>query len=67
MAPRLRLSLVLLLPLSQGQRVEVSDGQGHTFTYTAKRDAPIATGGLPDLSQAARRWCKAQQRAPSSW
>ena len=65
MAPRLRLSLVLLLPLSQGQRVEVSDGQGHTFTYTAKRDAPIATGGLPGLSQAARRWCKAQQLAVS--
>ena len=40
MRPELHLSLVLLLPLSQGQRVEVGDGQGHTFTYTAKSDAP---------------------------
>jgi len=65
MPPRLRLSFVLLLlpPLSQGQRVEVGDGQGHTFTYTAERDAPLTTGGLPGLSQAARRWCKAQQLA----
>ena len=67
MPPRLRLSFVLLLlpPLSQGQRVEVGDGQGHTFTYTAERDAPLTTGGLPGLSQAARRWCKAQQLAVS--
>ena len=65
MPPQLHLSLVLLLPLSQGQRVEVGDGQGHTFTYTAKSDAPITTAGLPGLSQAARRWCKAQQLAVS--
>ena len=57
--------LLLLPPLSQGQRVEVGDGQGHTFTYTAERDAPLTTGGLPGLSQAARRWCKAQQLAVS--
>ena len=65
MRPELHLSLVLLLPLSKGQRVEVGDGQGHTFTYTAKSDAPITTAGLPGLSQAARRWCKAQQLAVS--
>ena len=65
MPPQLHLSLALLLPLSQGQRVEVGDGQGHTFTYTAKSEAPITTAGLPGLSQAARRWCKAQQLAVS--
>ena len=66
MLSRIRKSLLLLLlPLSQGQRVEVGDGQGHTFTYTAKSDAPITTGGLPGLSQAARQWCKAQQLAVS--
>ena len=65
MPPQLHLSFVLLLPLSQGQRVEVGDGQGHTFTYTAKSDAPITTAGLPGLSQAARRGCKAQQLAVS--
>ena len=51
MLSRIRQSLLLLLPpLSQGQRVEVGDGQGHTFTYT-----PLVSPSVTPLHEAASK------------
>lgn len=50
--------LVLAPTFASGQQVSFGDGQGHTFSFTADIDAPVATDGrLPGLRQAALAWC----------